>query len=132
MVKNNVKNNFLIPNVTKINDKAKETNKLEKGKSSEFGELVQKEIDRKEDGINISTHAAKRLKERNIEVNSDEFYKLKEAMDKLKEKGGRESLIITNTGAYIVDVKNSTIVTAIDKENIRDNIFTKIDSTIFY
>ncbi|MFZ8933110.1 MAG: TIGR02530 family flagellar biosynthesis protein [Bacteriovoracaceae bacterium] len=130
MVKNNVKNNFLIPNVTKIQEKGNEANKLEKGKSSEFGELVQKEIEREDKGINISTHAAKRLKERNIEVNSEEFYKLKDAVDKLKEKGGKESLIITNTGAYIVDVKNNTIVTAIDKENIRDNIFTKIDSTI--
>ena len=51
-------------------------------------------------------------------------------MVKLKEKGGKESLIITSTGAYIVDVKNNTIVTAIDKENLKENIFTKIDSTI--
>ncbi len=130
MVNNKVKNNILIPNVTKVNDKTKGANRLEKGKTSEFAELIQKQIKQEEPEINLSSHAAKRLKERNIEVNGDEFIKLKEAMVKLKEKGGKESLIITSTGAYIVDVKNNTIVTAIDKENLKENIFTKIDSTI--
>lgn len=57
--------------------------------------------------------------------------KIKEGVDKLKEKGGKESLLVTDNAAYIVDVPNNTIVTAIDKDKMSENVFTKIDSTIF-
>jgi flagellar operon protein len=48
----------------------------------------------------------------------------------LKLKGGQDSLVITGKAAYIVDVSKNTIVTAIDKDSIGENVFTKIDSTI--
>ena len=51
-------------------------------------------------------------------------------LGKLKKKGGHDSLVITNKAAYIVDVDDNKIVTAIDKNNIENNIFTKIDSTV--
>ena len=51
-------------------------------------------------------------------------------MDKLKTKGGQDSLVITGKAAYIVDVPKNTIVTAIDKDSMSENVFTKIDSTI--
>lgn len=82
-------------------------------------------------GLKISQHAAKRLTERKIDMNSEEFMKVRAGVDKLKTKGGQDSLVITNRGAYIVDVDNETIVTAIDKKDMIDNVFTKIDSTVF-
>jgi flagellar operon protein len=51
-------------------------------------------------------------------------------LKKLQEKGGQDSLVITEKAAYIVDVANNKVVTAIDKDNIADNVFTKIDSTV--
>ena len=51
-------------------------------------------------------------------------------MDKLREKGGQDSLVVTEKAAYILDVGNNTIVTAMDKENLQENVFTKIDSTV--
>ena len=56
---------------------------------------------------------------------------LKGAIEKLKVKGGRDSLIVTDKAAYIIDVANNRIVTAIDKDNMAENVFTKIDSTLF-
>jgi flagellar operon protein len=82
-------------------------------------------------GIHFSGHAKKRISERNLEVDSDEFLKLRSAMDKLKVKGGNDSLVVTSKAAYIVDVKNNTVVTALDKEQMSENVFTKIDSTMF-
>jgi flagellar operon protein len=73
----------------------------------------------------------KRLQERNIELDGNEYMKLKEAMMKLKSKGGHDSLVITNKAAYVVDVDKNTVVTAVDKNNMNENVFTKIDSTIF-
>ena len=48
----------------------------------------------------------------------------------LKNKGGKDSLVITDKAAYIVDVPGKKVVTAIDKESIESNVFTKIDSTV--
>ena len=142
MVKGNTRN-YLIPNVTKIPDKNKTStnNKIKEGETSEFNELLGKRLDQQkpleelkkltnDKGIKLSVHAAKRLKERNIEMDGSEYLKLKGAIEKLDQKGGRESLVITSKAAYIVDVKNNTIVTAFDKENLNENVFTKIDSTI--
>jgi flagellar operon protein len=80
--------------------------------------------------LHISGHAAKRIEQRQIQWDGEEYLKLQEALTKLKNKGSKESLVITKSGAYILDVTKSTVVTAIDKKHIIDNIFTKIDSTI--
>lgn len=128
-------NNILIPNVSKISTDKKVNldNKLGKGvENSEFNKLLQEQVQSsgQDHGIQLSTHAVKRLQERNLSMDSDEFFKLKGAMEKLKTKGGQDSLVITDKAAYIVDVPKNKIVTAIDKNNILENVFTKIDSTV--
>lgn len=126
--------NMLIPNVTKLPSQKQVdvSNKLpQKGKTSEFGELLKQESRPLHGGIDISAHAAKRLQERQINFDGNEYMKVKEAMGKLKAKGGRDSLVITDKAAYIVDVKNNKVVTAVDKGSMNENVFTKIDSTVF-
>ena len=134
-------NSFLIPNVSSLpsdNQKAQEANALKKGEKSEFKglmdkELLQPQVTPKDVGpeVNVSTHAMKRLQERNIELDGNEYMKLKEAISKLRSKGGHDSLVITNKAAYVIDVDKSTVVTAVDKNNMNENVFTKIDSTLF-
>jgi flagellar operon protein len=68
--------------------------------------------------------------ERKIEFSGDEFLKVNKAIDQLKNKGGNDALIITDSAAYIVDVKNNKLVTAVDRGELKDNVFTNIDSTI--
>ncbi len=133
---NNKINNFLIPNVSKLpshkNVNLKE-NLDSKVNKDEFQNLLKEKVQDAQDnhGISLSIHAAKRLQERNLSMDNDEFFKLKGAMEKLKTKGGQDSLVVTSKAAYIVDVPNNKIVTAIDKDNMLDNVFTKIDSTVF-
>lgn len=142
-------NSFLIPNVSSLPSdiqKAEKTNALKQGEKSEFKGLVdelskesgkqdlrQPQVTEKNVGqdVQVSSHAMKRLKERNIELDGDEFMKLKEAVSKLRAKGGHDSLVITNKAAYVVDVDKNTVVTAVDKDKMHENVFTKIDSTIF-
>lgn len=133
-------NNILIPNVTQLPSQKKtdDVNKLKQGETSEFKGLLDSQVqDQTREaiapqakGIQLSTHAMRRLQERNISIDKEEYTKLQTAMDRLKLKGGQDSLVITGKAAYIVDVPKNTIVTAIDKESIGDNVFTKIDSTI--
>jgi flagellar operon protein len=140
-------NSFLIPNVSSLPSdvqKSEKANALKQGEKSEFkglvdqlsngnGDLRQPQVTSKNIGqdVQVSSHAMKRLQERNIELDGNEYMKLKEAMVKLRGKGGHDSLVITNKAAYVVDVDKNTVVTAVDKNNMNENVFTKIDSTIF-
>jgi flagellar operon protein len=113
-------------------------NKVSPGVKS--GESINKEFEdvlngasQKKDNQNdllLSQHAIKRMTERNITLDAEEFTKLKTALQKLKTKGGQDSLVITNKAAYILDVVNNKVVTAMDKQSLNDNVFTKIDSTL--
>ncbi len=134
-------NSFLIPNVSSLPSdaqKAEKSNALKQGEKSEFKGLVdglirQPQVSEKDLGpeLNVSTHAMKRLEERNIDLDSNEYAKIKEAIGKLRNKGGHDSLVITQKAAYVVDVDKNTVVTAVDRNNMNENVFTKIDSTIF-
>lgn len=129
-------NNILIPNVTKTSTQKKVdvSNRLPKGVSeTEFQKILEGSLENKpiHGGIELSSHAIKRLEERKIDFRGDEYMKVKEAMTKLKDKGSQSSLIVSDKAAYIVDVKNNKLVTAVDKDSMSDNVFTKIDSTIF-
>jgi flagellar operon protein len=128
-------NNIFIPNVTSIpsSKESVDSNKLKSGQTSDFKNLLDKQLENNlgsNQGISLSTHAVKRIDERKIDIDNSEYLKLKDAIKKLKDKGGQESLVITSKAAYIVDVANNKIVTAIDKASIAENVFTKIDSTI--
>lgn len=129
-------NNMLIPNVSRIggNREAELNRKTDSAGAGEFEGLLREKLDgvkSPDQGISLSTHAARRLKERNLEMDAGEYTKLKGAIEKLKTKGGQDSLVITGKAAYIVDVPNNRIVTAIDRDNMAENVFTKIDSTLF-
>ena len=112
----------------------------DKAAAEEFKSLLQGEIQVEqreqeesavpEDGVKLSVHAAKRLRERNLSMDSEEFFKIKNGIATLKNKGGQDSLILTNKAAYIIDVNKNTIVTAMERENLGENVFTKIDSTL--
>jgi len=82
-------------------------------------------------GIKLSQHAQKRIAERQLDLDAQEFFKLRQAFDTLKNKGGKDSLVVTPKAAYIVDVDQRSIVTAMDKNDMQENVFTKIDSTLF-
>ncbi len=137
MVDNNV-NNYFIPNINKVPGQKKVDLRDRLGGESsvknqdEFKNLLKEQISdvEQEHGISLSVHAAKRLQERNLDIDTDEYFKLRGAMDKLRSKGGRDSLVITDKAAYIVDVPSNKVVTAIDKGSIQENVFTKIDSTV--
>jgi flagellar operon protein len=94
----------------------------------EFNKILEN-IESKKD-LKISAHAANRLKERNISLNDADLIALKSAVDRIRNKGGKEALIIYNNVAYITSVKNNTIITAVDSFNLKENVFTNIDSAI--
>ena len=87
-------------------------------------------LEAKKGGLKLSAHAKKRIISRNIKIDSAEMQRVEKGMDKLKEKGGQESVVISDNKAYLVSVKNNTIVTIVDNASLKDNVFTNIDSMI--
>lgn len=123
--------NKILSNHVSGTQKAKKNQPVLKNKSNDFENILKNHFKKEEDNLKISKHAYKRLEERDINLDSNEFLKLKNAAEKLKAKGSRESLIITDKAAYILDVNKNTLITAMGKDSMNENIVTNIDSTIF-
>lgn len=81
-------------------------------------------------GIKFSNHAIERMKTRGISFNPEDLKRLEGAVEKAAAKGSKDSLILMNDSALIVSVKNNTVVTVMDKNALKENVFTNIDSTI--
>lgn len=80
--------------------------------------------------LSFSQHATTRLKERGIRLDESHLAKLEGAVSKAADKGARESLILMDNVAYVVSIKNRKVITAVDQEQLKDNVFTNIDSAI--
>lgn len=104
--------------------------KAENGQAStamSFQRILADEISAK---LKFSQHAQQRLKQRNIELGAEELTKLNAAAQKAREKGAKESLILYKDLALIVSIKNNTVITAVDGQSLRENVFTNIDSAV--
>lgn len=93
----------------------------------DFGALLQEELEK----VKFSSHAIKRLESRNIQISNNEVNKLQTAIDKAEMKGSKDSLVMMNDTAYIVNIPNRTVITAMALNENEDNIFTNIDSVVF-
>jgi flagellar operon protein len=80
--------------------------------------------------VRFSHHAEQRLEQRGIQLQPEQMAKIESAIDKAAAKGAKDSLILFKDMAFIVNVKNRTIVTALDSASMQDNVFTQIDSAV--
>ncbi|MDW0111776.1 TIGR02530 family flagellar biosynthesis protein [Sporosarcina saromensis] len=80
--------------------------------------------------LKISKHASDRLRERNIQITELEWTRIFDKVNEAKVKGIKESLVLLDQAALIVSVKNSTVITAMDRKEMKDQLFTNIDGTI--
>ena len=87
-------------------------------------------IKKSKEEIVFSKHALDRMDSRNIELTSVELDKLKYAINRAEDKGVKDALILIGDKAFIASVKNKTIITTLDKEQIKDNVFTNIDGAV--
>jgi flagellar operon protein len=81
-------------------------------------------------GLRVSAHAQERIRDRNIPFGPQEMARVEKAVKTAEAKGCRESLVMLEGSAFVVSIRNKTVVTAMDGMNIRDNVFTNIDSAV--
>ncbi|MGO5053707.1 TIGR02530 family flagellar biosynthesis protein [Lachnospiraceae bacterium LCP25S3_G4] len=100
---------------------------LKNGKS--FEEILKKQLCNKE-GVQFSKHATQRVEQRGIEMSEHVLNGLNQAVDKARSKGAKDVVVIGDNGAFIVNVPNNIVVTTVDKNEMKDNIFVNIDSAV--
>lgn len=94
-----------------------------------FQELLESQLHRQED-LKFSAHAMERIRHRGLPLSPQDLNRLKSGVNQISEKGGQESVVLMDNTAYVVSVKNRTVITAIGGEQMRNNVFTKIDSAV--
>lgn len=80
--------------------------------------------------VKFSKHAANRLVDRNIELTKEQVERLNMGAAKAGAKGINESLVIVDSLAFIVNVPNQTVITAMDQTETNANVFTNIDGAV--
>lgn len=95
--------------------------------STSFDSVFQQELEK----IKFSNHALKRLENRNIQLGEADISKIQSAVDRAELKGSKDSLVMMEDTAFIVNIPNRTVVTAMAVGSSYENIFTNIDSVVF-
>jgi flagellar operon protein len=81
-------------------------------------------------GVQFSGHAVERLKRRGIDVDPGTLQRLEGGVDRAASKGSRESVVFVDDKAFVVSVRNRTVITAVDSAHMREHVFTNIDSAV--
>ena len=94
-----------------------------------FGEILSSEISRRS-GIKFSKHARERLSTEGVEMTPERIRRLEEAVSKARAKAARETLVLMEGAAFVVSVKNNTVITVVEEKRMKENVFTNIDSAV--
>ncbi|WP_299026666.1 hypothetical protein [uncultured Thermanaerothrix sp.] len=81
--------------------------------------------------LRFSNHAQKRLQSRQIDLSPDDLLRLSQAVEKAAQRGGRESLVLVDDLAFLVNVRERVVITAIDPAHRGEGVFTQVDSVVF-
>ena len=98
----------------------------QQGKS--FAEILEQTKAGALEELKFSKHANERLVSRNIDLSAEQKERLSQAVKSAEAKGIKESLVMMDNLAFIVNVKNSTVITAVTGEEER--IFSNIDGAV--
>ena len=80
--------------------------------------------------LHFSQHAQQRLTQRGIELSSSQTQRLQSAVQDAAQKGGREALVLVDSLAFVVSVRNQTVITAMEGDGVKSHVFTNIDSAV--
>ena len=101
---------------------------IKTSESLSFEEILQKT--QQEGEVKFSKHAANRLNDRNIELTEEQLERLNDGTKMAGEKGLRESLVLVDELAFIVNTRSNTVITALTQGETKENIFTNIDGAV--
>ena len=80
--------------------------------------------------LHFSSHALQRVERRGIGLGDEVLGRLQSGVDRAAAKGSRESVVLVDGTAFVVSIRNRTVITAVDQEHMREHVFTNIDSAV--
>jgi len=115
----------------KIQTKLNETTyrKADPTLSKSFDSALKSAIAERQE-IKFSKHATERMMQRNISLTQPDMEKISEAVKRAGSKGIRDSLVLLDKIALIVNVPSKTVVTTVDEKSIKESVFTNIDGAV--
>lgn len=99
-------------------------------KGQSFEDILKQKVENNSNEVKFSKHAISRLETRNISLTEGQMNRLNEGLKQANEKGIKESLVLVDELAFIVNVKNSTVITAMNQNSDEDKVFTNIDGAV--
>ena len=84
----------------------------------------------KQQELKVSKHANDRIVERNISITEQEWQDVSDRVFEARSKGVNQPLVLMDQAALIVSAKNATVITAMDRTEAKQQLFTNIDGTI--
>ena len=95
-----------------------------------FAEHLHKACDETGCRTNFSMHAQVRIESRDIDLKPEMLHRIDRAIDSAADKGAEKALVMLDDLALIVGVKNRTVITVVDGQAMKENVFTSIDSAV--
>jgi flagellar operon protein len=80
--------------------------------------------------LQFSQHALQRIERRGIDLSDGTLQRLETGAARAASKGSRDSVVFVDGTAFVVSVRNKTVITAVDQEHMREHVFTNIDSAV--
>lgn len=115
------------PQITRPQAPAKDAQAVQPKTS--FQEMLQNSLDTQQ-AITFSKHAAQRVVQRGIEISEHSLARLNEGVRLAGEKGLNDTLILVDSTAFLVNVKDNKVITTVNHEDLKGNVFTNIDGTV--
>jgi flagellar operon protein len=105
---------------------AQQKPKVEALQGPSFGKVLAEQTAQ----VQFSGHALQRVRRRGIEVDAATVERLQNGVERAAAKGARESVVFVDSTAFVVSVRNRTVITAVDRDHMKDHVFTNIDSAV--
>jgi len=124
--------NRTIPSIKQVQNEHFRINKINKQSTSvenSFDTIFRQTLNNNSNVV-FSKHANMRLQSRNIKLTNEQIKKIEQGVLKAEEKGIKESLVLIDKVALVVNVKNKTVITALDQNESKDHVFTNIDGAV--
>jgi len=116
-----------IKKISSLNPNIQPNYNVHRNDSNNFKELLSEKL---KNEVSFSKHANERIQQRNIDVSQEVTEKLNEAAVQAKDKGLKNVLVMIDNQAFILSTMNNKVITAVNSDDLKENIFTNIDGAV--
>ena len=116
-----------IKKISSLNNNIQPNYNVHRNDSNNFKELLSEKL---KNEVSFSKHANERIQQRNIDVSQEVTEKLNEAAVQAKDKGLKNVLVMIDNQAFILSTMNNKVITAVNSDDLKENIVTNIDGAV--